>query len=424
MLWIVLFFVPLLIPIIVWYVVRRPTSALRQSLLIATRVVFMLMLGQYVIFYLSTKSVSWGAALLFPGLVLVLWLIPLVLIPAITTIIKLIHYGLCYRAEKLETIFSGDWSTKIFRRINCVTITFAVVILALIFDSLQIPKKRWFNFNSQNMYVQVIDQNNRPVTDATIEYSLSRGFEDSIKTDTKGLTKIVVADNCVRIKLIWHDNYHIDFYPQLGRYPSNDFMHGFCPSGFKSWNATNPLVIKAWAYTLPEDVDPTTAGQYPKFDTGYRKLYFHRKSSGKFNIPFDLRVSIQTQGEVKKIILEMDGGLLQTQDLYMYQAPETGYTQSWSTDVIKKSLDAKCWKFYVKTANGSYGKIFLDGRYLLRDRKPHLSLRYTINYRGTANLNAYPHLAGRGFISKRRRNYPDTRKAVMNGYSISYPSCH
>jgi len=84
----------------------------------------------------------------------------------------------------------------------------------------------------------------------------------------------------------------------------------------------------------------------------------------------------------------VDGGLLETDDLFMYEAPESGYQSVWEEHSAQ--VRASEWinhKFYIKTRNGaSYGRVMVEIAPVYGSESSAIDFNYWINQNSSRNL--------------------------------------
>jgi len=128
------------------------------------------------------------------------------------------------------------------------------------------------------------------------------------------------------------------------------------------------------------------------------KKILEGKTSGQIHVAFTVGQGATYKNPTEwSVSLEANGGgLIETTDILMYSAPESGYQSNWSASF---SPEGKVWtteltrKFYLKSHNGKiYGRlemVFKPFRGLIygpEKSKTHVRIKYWINPEGSRNL--------------------------------------
>jgi hypothetical protein len=217
-----------------------------------------------------------------------------------------------------------------------------------------------------NVYGKVVDQTGTPVPGVKVHGGvlLINGFDSSrnenyeAETDSQGLFSFVDLHG-VRfgVKL---EKKGYEYNPNL----YVNWWNGYKPDAnspaifaIYKLQGAKPMVHTAFDSRVPYD------GQMAAFD-----LFSGRKvGSGDLRITLT-RNPIQVRRGVDRFdwtvqIQMAGGGLVETSDLYPYEAPESGYQPTFDLSVAK---DAPSWTqrltktFYVQNAKGDYGRVTID----------------------------------------------------------------
>ncbi len=238
---------------------------------------------------------------------------------------------------------------------------------------------------SINLYGKVIDQHGDPVVGATVNLTpVDRAFADQSKsrtivvTDSSGLFSVTDKVGSAIGVRAYKEGYMT--YPGLPGQPLSGTTvdYAFQAEGGKRYsNPSTPLIL-----TLLK-VGPVDPVFYVKnvtwglaLDGTPRKIALDsEKGKGSHIIEFRLRsdwTTLPNTNERYGMIYDWNfeakipgGGFVQVDSDYKFEAPETGYQESIQFGSLA-SLPKDKWtrsikrRFFVKFADGSFGRIFLD----------------------------------------------------------------
>ncbi len=224
-------------------------------------------------------------------------------------------------------------------------------------------------------YGKVIDQHGDPVVGATVKVDIgyypfipNGNFYPSHKkrklvTDSEGKFSIVGEEGeSVRIDPVPNGKYDFS-YPEL-------FALTFSRVGIeglkKVGNPDKPVIFHAWKKTeaeplyygeifqkIPQD------GQFHSINipalNGTMKVAFIIDPNGTPSKPLDWTVRLKVDG----------GGVIETEDIFLNEAPKDGYLLSWSKSHKKTDPQFSEWggkkNFYIQGLNGSvYGRMEVE----------------------------------------------------------------
>ena len=248
-----------------------------------------------------------------------------------------------------------------------------------------------------NFYGMVVDQNNQPIPSVRIvmnvrhsEYSTSQGISSTYpKTDTQ-------TDFSGRFSWTGEtgDEISVESVTKNGYLLSPKAPHYFAAS---SSTYADPAIFKMWKETAKE---PLIGGSHVFGIVPDGRIYTLDLISGKKlegAADGDLQVSVVRPSGVEQtskyqwsfMIAGIGGGLLETDDEFMYLAPESGYepkielqfnpNDSTWTQFVKK-------QFFIQTRNGKvYGRIQLQVDALYNNDSA-VEINYVVNPNGSRNL--------------------------------------
>jgi hypothetical protein len=251
-------------------------------------------------------------------------------------------------------------------------------------------------------YGIVIDQNNVPVSGATVILDISNPQEDGKReliTDANGQFEISgLKGSVLRIISIKNKGY---IYDDSG-YRSYDFVDEKTDIYIPDKN--NPEIFRMWEKGESEPLikNEINKGIIPDGKPYYIDLARGRGSisSDKIN-NIDLIVELMADDQVvqKKfnwnIVLRATdrGGIVETEDLFLYKAPEDGYQNFIELSFDKKD---KSWgkvikrKFYLKSRGGELYSGFNCMILLYNNKKGRVIIESVINPNGSTNLEYDP----------------------------------
>lgn len=258
-----------------------------------------------------------------------------------------------------------------------------------------------------SFYGQIIDETGSPVKGVKIicriQYygdSLMKGFEPGIKTldvisdeqgrfsveDEKGLSLTVELQSKEGYEFGTSMMKSFDFRGNVaGPVPavsSPDEPYIF--NAHKIGEAEGLIYQGLWIRLKPDmrvyTFDPSL-NLYVEGQKQGIQFAIQRPFGAKYTQPFYWKVEIKIPG----------GGLVESEDPFMYEAPAEGYEPIWSLNMSPANTQIK-WadivrkKFFFKTADGKCGKMEVEIDSVARDETSRVVLSYWLNPSGSRNL--------------------------------------
>ena len=157
---------------------------------------------------------------------------------------------------------------------------------------------------------------------------------------------------------------------------------------WSDYTQEKPYLFKAWKIEHNDQLISNYSKRYYFYpdqlysvvlDTEERR-YFKGEGKGSFDLLFT-----RSEKSWQLELMAPQGGFIESDDLYMNLAPESGYQETITMDG-KFSYAAKANKqFYLKTTKGQYAKLILKIRPYFR-KESLIEFDYTINLDGNHNL--------------------------------------
>ena len=317
----------------------------------------------FLIYFWSVVNISSAATIILPGVIAATYVVSIVLG------FVLILFWFLY--------VTRETAGKLRKSVMAIS---AVFILLFMLFCISIWERSHFSF-----YLKVIDQHNQPVSDVQVKYSVK---SSSIvkRTNKDGMLKIREHGSRFNIISIEKAGYSIKL---LERYFKNFGGNSEDkPYLIKSWKAgPKKSKLKAHKTTvyLKTDGRPYTI----KFTTELKRWF---KSEGLHEGDIVISILKQNDDYVTKL-KAINGGLIETDDVLLYQAPLDGY-QPMLTHSIKASKLQREDKtvFYVSQNKKYYGVFKMQIQHLHRvdrhgeNRKSRINFDYTVNLSGNREL--------------------------------------
>lgn len=223
------------------------------------------------------------------------------------------------------------------------------------------------NTKSLDFYGKVIDQHGDPVAGVKINAGVGRiisltesgGEKYYAETNSAGKFKFVGIHGAGVGFLLSKDGYSFSQRQPASSRPKDYVPDPDNPMVFTMWKlqGADPMVHTAFDSRVPYD------GQTTAFDL----LAGRKVSSGDLRITLT-RHPLQVRRGVDRfdwtVQIEMDGGgMVETSDLYPYEAPAGGYQPTYN---LSEAKDAPSWTqrltktFYVQNKKGGYGRVTID----------------------------------------------------------------
>ena len=246
-------------------------------------------------------------------------------------------------------------------------------------------------------YGRVIDQHGNPVAGAKVGVSLLRwrildagGEYHEFTTDSEGYFAIKgISGQVLTIRKIEKDGYEI-----IGE---NQNSQTFRVEGIRK-NKSSPYVFQAWKKTEAEPLvyNDVLIGFSPDGQSYAIDLIKPKKvlngNSGDIRVRF--KRPLNTNRADWSVVIEgLGGGLVETNDVHMNQAPESGYQPVWNFEMKKDNSKFRFEvnkKFYLKSREGRcFGRLELVITPFYNDRSV-IDAKYWINPNGSRNLQYDP----------------------------------
>ncbi len=286
-------------------------------------------------------------------------------------------------------------------------LTIVVSILLIGFWYL-LPVSQDYRNTHVYFYGKVVDQHGNPVSNALVKTEIGKwrildanSSYYQFKTDSQGNFSIedIGAINMI-VGSIEKDGYEI----KAGTYLQGYKRDANDPAPL--WSETSkekPWIFHAWKKTEAEPLVYDKGLFGFKFDGRKYTINFKtgKKLEGIVNSG-DLVVSIwrnpnssrSNVGDWKVSLEAISGGLIETMDVFMNEAPEAGYSSSWSMDYKKNASNYKrktSWeKFYLKSRNRLYIRLEMEIIPYFNDKEAAIDMKIWMNPNGSRNLQYDP----------------------------------
>jgi hypothetical protein len=252
-----------------------------------------------------------------------------------------------------------------------------------------------------SFYGKVVDQEGKPVIGAKVSFDFIISHMAENRTETTPM--IMQTDQDGRFLMTGVTGYGIDKVSiekegyELSPKTSTGYVFGFNPD-YKP-NPNNPMVFKMWKKRGKEPLVGSAwhgkvacDGAAHRFDLSNG----HPSADGNFEItclrtPVNLPPANIKPYTYKFQITVIGGGIQATDDEFTYLAPETGYSP---TLTYGQTADDPKWdrrtpipkEYYIKTANGHYGRLSADWDVAFWQSPMILKWDCSINPSGSRNL--------------------------------------
>jgi uncharacterized protein YegP (UPF0339 family) len=239
---------------------------------------------------------------------------------------------------------------------------------------------------SLEIYGLVVDQYNQPISDAEIVYVISY-YDGNVRADYGYAVEYykIYSDQDGRFALLNQLGFNLGIKKikktgyEFTDVPNKSYANGTTYSYLegadipKKITADSPVVLKGWKIEETPQTYFQRDGVNYGFKSGetYTINFLNRGKKQKGEAEGDLRVSFERSGDMAKnkpswhVRLEaVNGGLVETSDTYMYQAPEDGYSSVWEFGHNNEDSDYESKKhvdFYLKSRNGQvYARLNME----------------------------------------------------------------
>lgn len=278
------------------------------------------------------------------------------------------------------------------------------------YEGLSDPRWQWWNMMEKvdrsfewkipiTFYGKVIDQDNRPVSDAAVRYGwndVEGSHEQQTTSDANGLIRIENLRGKRLTVDVSKDGYHA----------SKRGLHSFEYAAFFEGvyhrpDPENPVTFRLVKKLDPEPLlarhvsDRVLYDQASYYDFERGALTSQPPANAALKFTFERSESPQGQPFNWKWMVEaVNGALLETKDEFAQVAPEWGYEPSWE---ISQAADAQPFRqnaqarFYVRTAADRYARVDLEVAHPnSRSLGPRVSVGSFLNPSGSRNLEHDP----------------------------------
>lgn len=254
-------------------------------------------------------------------------------------------------------------------------------------------------------YGKVIDQDNKPLAGVKVNLEIFVGYMTSattgemkrdkvtLETDENGqFTLKNVKGHSVTVLSVEKNGYELS-------QKSNWFFAYSSSSEIFHPDSSNPVILTMWKRS---GVEPLIIGKkfYGIIPDGrvYTIDFLQQKKIEGADAPGDIRVQItrpfdaipRLKYDWSFSIEAINGGLIPTDDEFLYRAPDEGYQPKYeftmSTNSLSWSEENKRKQFYLRSRDGEvYGALIIDVLSHYND-KSIFNVRYFINPAGSRNL--------------------------------------
>jgi hypothetical protein len=250
-------------------------------------------------------------------------------------------------------------------------------------------------------YGQVLDQHGKPVIGAEVTFDFVKSFMEENRTQSRPMK--LQTDNEGKFALTGVVGYGLDGLSirkdgyELSKKTRKSYVFGLRPD-YKP-NQDSPVIFKMWKLTGKEPlVGSSWHGKVVCDGTVHRfnLLTGHPDASGNLQIlclrePLNLPPANTNSFTYKLGITIVGGGIQLTNDEFAYLAPASGYLSNLTYG--QNDSDAN-WdrrtpmpkEFYIKTADGHYGRLFVDWDFAFWQSPTLLKWDCSINPSGSRNL--------------------------------------
>jgi len=248
---------------------------------------------------------------------------------------------------------------------------------------------------------KVVDQDDAPLAGVKIQMSIRQWVSDSTgmtaefplfnkETDTRGLFELTgQSGDVLEFKSIKKDGYALSpRSPLTFQYDQFSAPDPNNPTLFRMWkNGTNEHLVKLDKdFRIPYDGTPVVfdllAGGISSNETGDIRVRLLRNPQ---NVPFGGKTPYDWTATIEPL----NGGIKESNDEFMYRAPEDGYQPKLE---INMPASATNWShrmkvsFYFKTRGGYFGRATAEFRTDSQQDKTGFSMDSIVNPVGSRNL--------------------------------------
>ncbi len=270
-------------------------------------------------------------------------------------------------------------------------------------------------------YGKVIDQNNAPVAGAKIEYSsvglwnLTQGSRGEVVTDKDGMFVVNAKGNKLFVSMPRHQNIAEAYEPTIvngavSELPSKKLVfeagQGVYDSsrGWDSYSVDNPYIMKVWRVIDFVEVKHKKTlirlspdNKVHTFILNKRRNFMVVKKGSDLEGDLLMRCVRDVDGMEQKngsweITIEaIDGGIQETNDHYLYEAPADGYLSALKVGKEKgreygSALLANKKYYYTAHHGKVFGSLKINFEPYLKKKTCGMFIDYKINANGSRNL--------------------------------------
>jgi hypothetical protein len=249
------------------------------------------------------------------------------------------------------------------------------------------------NISPIKFYGLVVDQYGNGVNDAKIIVTISKyGNNKTVETITD-------IDGRFKIKGKWGTSLKIDAILKSD-YVVNlknkaHYTYGRYYGGRHRPDPDNPVLFDIWRKTggrtlvkgsIKFDIE---SGDQPVYvDLMSKKIYKIQKENADFTVQYVMEDQSSRNYNWSLIVKVIQGGIILTDDTYLFRAPEIGYNPIFIYDSSKENNNKlnRPWKMYLKSKNGKYFAAIEWKTYSYHDGRARIILDYYLNAYSSTNL--------------------------------------
>lgn len=249
-------------------------------------------------------------------------------------------------------------------------------------------------------YGKVVDQSGEAVSNAKVHYTAGRwklldydAYHYFVNTDSHGNFIINNIGQALTIISIEKEGY--DVKTELSSFNAHPRSVG--DTSTRLWKDTapnNPFVFHAWRKANAEPLVYSEKRVYMPFDGTVTPVDLTNKGSADLKISIVRSGSRHAPSDWQAIFEVVEGGLLESNEAFMNQAPEKGYKHK---IVISYKKNAQNFvsrtdrSFFLKTNSGQiYARLEIQIRPFFNDQESANFIKYWLNPNGSRNLQYDP----------------------------------
>ena len=256
-------------------------------------------------------------------------------------------------------------------------------------------------------YGKVVDQHGKPVPHAKVYFGVSRhgfvgnsnGYFYDIITDADGKFAIEgIEGHSLNFKNVEKTGY--EYGGGIGSFRGFPRYSGKNAPKSRLWTETSeakPVVFQMWKKTEAEPLiynDDARVYPFPNGQFETVNLQGKGESIGDFKVSSVRSGTRSNPGDWKIVIEAIDGGFIESDEVFMNIAPEDGYQRKVVLSYKKGDenyVSRVRKKYYLKSRGGqSYARLDMQIRPFFNDKKSGLRFKYWLNPNGSRNLQYDP----------------------------------